>query len=441
MYDNLFEVSIMCLFCKKKKSRSSLAIGNTTTIGTTIYPIRIVTNQVDSIPHKAIVIDGKTSNTIRYVFIKDKKVNLDDVNKKDDRIYDERIGDDNMMRKIELIPHDRNKNRGEIQENVSSSSNKSNIQHRFANNPMIEIDSNNKRLSIIDDRSISNRLKFSPSLISPSNDHKNDHKPNKKRILSENQDFNDHNKMNVMNKVSIVSSNKTTGLNLLKRKDTIEFQNNSRLKKVDTFENIDKDSMNESIRKLNKKKSEKAREKWKKGFRTLKYANILMYEQNNNRESNIDSNNMLDINKLQEKKLNSQASFVIEDKDDINQIERKDFSHMDLSICPNNRSSARRASRVSVQSKVNNERKQSPNRQINRTILNVEVRENKDLNTTYIRENKMIGPKGAPKDLGFSVNGKRMKINEYILVKMIGQGGWGEVFMGVHELSKIRYVG
>ena len=114
---------------------------------------------------------------------------------------------------------------------------------------------------------------------------------------------------------------------------------------------------------------------------------------------------------------------------------------MDLSICPNNRSSVRRASRVSVQSKVNNERKQSPNRQINRTILNVEVRENKDLNTTYIRENKMIGPKGAPKDLGFSVNGKRMKINEYILVKMIGQGGWGEVFMGVHELSKIRYVG
>lgn len=70
-----------------------------------------------------------------------------------------------------------------------------------------------------------------------------------------------------------------------------------------------------------------------------------------------------------------------------------------------------------------------------------EVRENKDLNTTYVQKAEMVGPKKAVRELGVSVVGKRPKINQYVLITMIGKGGWGQVFLGIDVNTKKKYVG
>lgn len=68
-----------------------------------------------------------------------------------------------------------------------------------------------------------------------------------------------------------------------------------------------------------------------------------------------------------------------------------------------------------------------------------EVRQNKDLNTTYIQHTETVNPKKM-RDYGCVASGTRTKINQYILLTPIGQGGWGEVFLSVDTNTKHKYV-
>ena len=68
---------------------------------------------------------------------------------------------------------------------------------------------------------------------------------------------------------------------------------------------------------------------------------------------------------------------------------------------------------------------------------------NVDLNTTYIRSIQHLTPiklKGL-KDLGVHIEGKRTQINDYVLLKNIGSGGWSEeVYLAFHVNTKQKYV-
>ena len=44
------------------------------------------------------------------------------------------------------------------------------------------------------------------------------------------------------------------------------------------------------------------------------------------------------------------------------------------------------------------------------------------------------------RELGLQVVGKRTKINQYVLVTMIGKGGWGKVFLGIDVNTKQKFV-
>lgn len=68
-----------------------------------------------------------------------------------------------------------------------------------------------------------------------------------------------------------------------------------------------------------------------------------------------------------------------------------------------------------------------------------EVRQNKDLNTTYIQHTETVNPKKM-RDYGCVASGTRTKINQYILLTQIGKGGWGEVFLSVDTNTKHKYV-
>jgi hypothetical protein len=68
-----------------------------------------------------------------------------------------------------------------------------------------------------------------------------------------------------------------------------------------------------------------------------------------------------------------------------------------------------------------------------------EVRQNKDLNTTYIQLAETVNPKKM-RDYGCVASGTRTKINQYILLTQIGKGGWGEVFLSVDTNTKQKYV-
>lgn len=63
---------------------------------------------------------------------------------------------------------------------------------------------------------------------------------------------------------------------------------------------------------------------------------------------------------------------------------------------------------------------------------------NKDLNTVYVKSSE-INARRSSQIVGFVVTGKRTKINQYVLVSSIGKGGWGEVFMAIDVITKVKY--
>ena len=188
------------------------------------------------------------------------------------------------------------------------------------------------------------------------------------------------------------------------------------------------------------KKSQNARQLWIKGYRTLKYMNVLQYVARNNFLEHQEDKAFLSTHKPDSQHA-AQPSIIIDEKDGINVIDKNEFSALEFSI---NKTAGKPAHRLTrMNSFIKSGDKRVSNRKIavqEKSVLDVEVRENKNLNTTYIRENKMVGPKGTPKDLGFTVSGKRTKINQYVLVTMIGKGGWGKVFLGIDVNTKQKFV-
>ena len=68
------------------------------------------------------------------------------------------------------------------------------------------------------------------------------------------------------------------------------------------------------------------------------------------------------------------------------------------------------------------------------------MRQNKDLNTTYVYKTEVMGPKKTSRDHGISVTGKVTQINQYIMVSVIGRGGWGEVYLAFHSTTREKFV-
>ena len=137
-------------------------------------------------------------------------------------------------------------------------------------------------------------------------------------------------------------------------------------------------------------------------------------------------------------RLNQDKSIVMDTRDDINRV---DMSYMDISIrsVTQSRSVASRRLR-SVQSKSNS-------RSQNKSCMlddDKEPKLNTTLNTTYIKNIEMITPmklKGL-KELNVKIEGMRTRINDYVLLKTIGSGGWSDqVYMAVHMITKQKYVG
>jgi hypothetical protein len=121
------------------------------------------------------------------------------------------------------------------------------------------------------------------------------------------------------------------------------------------------------------------------------------------------------------------------------EFNRNEFSQLDISIMSNSRrkaaSNGKRASaRFASRDHLNMSLAVSAREEED------EVRENKDLNTTYIQKTEMVGPKKTVRELGLQVVGKRTKINQYVLLTMIGKGGWGKVFLGIDVNTKQKYV-
>ena len=64
------------------------------------------------------------------------------------------------------------------------------------------------------------------------------------------------------------------------------------------------------------------------------------------------------------------------------------------------------------------------------------------MDTTYVNCRQMITPKKSRRELGFKINGMRTKINNYVMLKSIGRGGWAEeVYLAIDTKTKIKYVG
>ena len=178
-----------------------------------------------------------------------------------------------------------------------------------------------------------------------------------------------------------------------------------------------------------------------RGYRTLKYTNIL--DMKDTQSKNEDTKNHLSTFFNQTGMNQGNVSVLVCDQDDIHKLDKKDLSYMDLSINPLN-VSGRRSHRS--QTKVF---QRSPrNRAASSSLIPrpggirepEEIRENKDLNTTYIRTTEILGPKMMPKDLGIKLVGKRTKINQYVIIKSLGKGSWGEVFLVIHTENKNKYV-
>ena len=179
----------------------------------------------------------------------------------------------------------------------------------------------------------------------------------------------------------------------------------------------------------------------------MKYINILDNRKDQvSARKNEDSKNYLSILLNQTNGQQNNVSVLVCEQDDINKLDKNNFSIMDFSI---NQSTGQPTRSRSVRSQTRIEGRQPIRRQTRRLGSRVpsqdrdssEIRENKDLNTTYIRSTGMITPKHAERDLGMKLSGMRTKINQYVIVKSLGKGAWGEVYLVVDIDTKIKYVG
>lgn len=164
----------------------------------------------------------------------------------------------------------------------------------------------------------------------------------------------------------------------------------------------------------------------------------LPYTGKNQRSKTADHCNQYSIDVHKNSRKNQDKSIVMDTRDDINRV---DMSGMDISIrsVTNSRSNASKRLK-SLQSRSNS-------RSQNKSCLLDEDKEpklNTTLNTTYIKNIEMITPMKLRtlKDLDLKVEGMRTKINDYVLLKTIGAGGWSDqVYLAAHMITKEKFVG
>ncbi len=184
------------------------------------------------------------------------------------------------------------------------------------------------------------------------------------------------------------------------------------------------------------------------GYRTLKYEDLLSHSVDMSKAAEKPAQPSLSklsnrADPVAKSKFNSKNNSQSSNKSYLlgsgAEINRNEFSQLDISIMSNSRR------------RVTSKGKRGSGRFASRDQLDMsmaasvreeedEVRENKDLNTTYIQKTEMVGPKKTVRELGLHVVGKRTKINQYVLVTMIGKGGWGKVFLGIDVNTKQKYV-
>lgn len=146
---------------------------------------------------------------------------------------------------------------------------------------------------------------------------------------------------------------------------------------------------------------------------------------------------------------NSQnRTVIISEEDAIQQISPHELSSMDFFIDQPRRRFDRNSSSELVQpANLEERRRKTTNPTHSKNSIReeddeedgeTEVRGNKDLNTTFTRPEIML-PRRYGKDLG-NIKGKRMKIDNYLLLQTIGKGAYGEVFLAIHIETKCKYV-
>ena len=196
------------------------------------------------------------------------------------------------------------------------------------------------------------------------------------------------------------------------------------------------------------------------GYRTLKYIDLFHTAgnaQKEREEANDPSSNlialdigdglgnkhMLDSRYFPSRSTSgSQMSIMVFENEGGSDINRNDYSTMDITVMGRG-DSVKKKRNKSKMSKENH--RQNSTKLPNESTIqqeDEEIRQNKDLNTTYIRSSEIINPKRSYKDTGMVITGKRTKINQYVLLTTIGKGGWGEVFLAVDVDSetKSKYV-
>lgn len=132
----------------------------------------------------------------------------------------------------------------------------------------------------------------------------------------------------------------------------------------------------------------------------------------------------------------SQQSLMVNEGDAINDINRTEYSNLDFSILPCGENSPRSITPSKKSLEIVEKAKQELEEQEGENAGNSKF--NKDLNTVYVRSSE-INARRSSQIVGFVVTGKRTKINQYVLVSSIGKGGWGEVFMAIDVITKVKY--
>jgi hypothetical protein len=68
--------------------------------------------------------------------------------------------------------------------------------------------------------------------------------------------------------------------------------------------------------------------------------------------------------------------------------------------------------------------------------------ENKELDTKYVKSVKHLHLDGNGNFQNSHIHYKRTKIDDYVIMKPIGSGGWSEVLMGIDtkDKNKTKYV-
>lgn len=208
------------------------------------------------------------------------------------------------------------------------------------------------------------------------------------------------------------------------------------------------------------------------GFRTLDYVDLLSLnnscgskDQQSHSAKNKDTDEKKDNMKLfadtsslgvHRSNGGSQKSIlVVTDNDNFDQFSRNDFSTIDITMnldksqlppLPTKRRQDRGSSLglKNLNSNLKQSRKATSTSKVdqNTSIMREDddMRQNKDLNTTYVYKTEVMGPKKTSRDHGISVTGKVTQINQYIMVSVIGRGGWGEVYLAFHSTTREKFV-